>query len=157
MQPFLISGQRVVCSINQQTVSCGHVLDYSIETLHEELNTCDAVVPAELMPVRVRVALTLGVFRKPDDSPVQQGFAPAGTDRSSDQGPFSSNRYITIEVKDNVTDKTLMFLPRASIVRRSGSVEAEGLLSETWNIVSIGLKDDIVDQGLVSAVSSAFG
>jgi hypothetical protein len=156
VQPALVSGQRVVLTVNNQVVAAGFVMSYRIETAHEELRGVDSVVPYELMPTVVRVGMTLQVFRKPDDSPVLMGLAPSGVSDSSHQGPFAANRYVTVEVRDKVTDKTTLYLPRAMIVERSGSVEAEGLLTETWRVMSIGIKDDLSSPGLIASAGALF-
>jgi hypothetical protein len=137
-------------------------MSYKIATVHEEHRGCDSVVPFELMPTIVQVGATLQVFRKPDDSPVLLGIAPAGVDNYTNQAPFAANRYIAIEFRDSVTDKTVLFLPQCMITDRSGSVNAEDLLVEVWKIMSIGITDALTQKallgagGLINSITSPF-
>ena len=85
-----------------------------------------------------------------------------------DQGPstsqtdFPKTPYITVELRDRITDRTIIFLPQAWVFRRTGSVEAENLLTETWSIKSIGYRGpqqqglQEIFQRLSSNVSSLF-
>lgn len=54
------------------------------------------------------------------------------------QENFTSSKYINVEIRDKVTDKTILFLPKASLFRRTGQGEAENLITENWSIRSIG-------------------
>lgn len=81
--------------------------------------------------------MSMQIYRTPDNDPVADKIAPLG-DTTDIQHQFAKTPYITIEVRDRITDKTIVFLPQAWITRRSGSVQAEGLLTENWTIKSIG-------------------
>jgi hypothetical protein len=112
-----------------------------------EIQGIDNVFPDELAPERIAITMNLKVYRTPGNDPVADGIAPSGdrnlvtstsTGGSPEQEGFLSSPYITVEIRDRVTDKTILFLPRAFLIRRSGSVEAESLMTETWTIKSIG-------------------
>jgi hypothetical protein len=112
-------------------------MDYSIETSETTIQGIDNILPDELAPQNVTVNMTLRVYRTPDNDPVATKIAPPG-DGANPQDDFSKAPYIAIEVRDRVTDKTVLYLPKAWLTRRSGSVDAENLLVETWQIKSIG-------------------
>lgn len=136
MQPQVISGARVLCKINNQGVA-GFVLDYQIDTEGTVLQGIDNIFPDEIAPNNVMAFMTLRVYRTPDNDPVAARFAPGG-DQAGAQADFTESPYVTIEVRDRVTDKTVLYFPKAWIAKRSGSVEAQGLLAETWSVKGIG-------------------
>jgi hypothetical protein len=154
--PALLSGARTIITVNNVVVAVGHVMDYHIGTAHAPLNVVDQVIPAELMPATVESSLTIRTYRKPDEDSVTLGFATAAVDSASSQDAFSSSRYVTIECRDNQTDRTILYVPRAVCQGRSGSVESEGLWEETMQFTGIGFRDGIVAQGLLPAVQGLF-
>ena len=137
MQPQVYAGWRVVCKANNQIVAAGFVVDYNIETAETTIQGIDNVFPDELAPQNVSVTMTLRVYRTANNDPVALGIAPQG-DNANAQKEFTESPYITIEIRDKITDKTVIFLPKAWLFRRSGSAEAENLMTETWSIKSIG-------------------
>jgi hypothetical protein len=150
MQPAVIAGWRALVKINNQTVGAGFVLDYTIETLVTEVNCIDNVYTDELAPERIKVSLVMQVYRTPDNDPVSLDFSPGGeigtgtkgkdgsTSGEGPQGNFTTAPYITVEVRDKITDKTILYVPKAMLTRRSGRMEAEQVLIETWNVQGIG-------------------
>jgi len=153
LQPLVLSGARTLLSANGKILGAGYVLDYTIDYNVDELQGVDSILPDELAPSGIRVAMSIRVYRTPDNDPEALGVAPK-TDGMNPQAEYSKSGYISIEVRDRVTDKTTLFLPRARIVRRSGSVQSEDLLSETWAIRGIGFMGP-GDQ--VSSVVGVFG
>jgi hypothetical protein len=139
MQPQIYAGWRVLVRFNDAIVAAGSVVDYTIDTLAQDINTIDLVVPFEMAPQRVQVDLTLRVFRTPDNDPVSLGIAPQGN-AGNLQDYFTRSKYITVEVRDKVTDRTVIQLPKAWVMRRSGGGEAESLFTETWSVRSIGYR-----------------
>ena len=118
-------------------MAAGFVLDYTIDTSEVTIQGLDNIVPSELAPDRITVTMNIRVYRTSDNDPVAALIAPLG-DGPNQLDAFTKSPYITVEVRDKVTDKTIIFLPRAWLLRRSGSVDAENLLIETWSIKSIG-------------------
>lgn len=156
MLPQVYAGWRVLVRFNDAIVAAGSVVDYTIDTMAQDINTIDLVVPYEMAPQRVRVDLTLRVFRTPDNDPVVLGIAPQGN-AGNLQDFFTRSKYITVEVRDKVTDKVVIKLPKAWVVRRSGGGEAESLFMETWSVRSIGYQGPSgQESGLISAFTSIF-
>lgn len=140
--PLVYAGWRVLVKFNNEEFAAGFVLDYTIDTGFSEIQCLDNVLPDELAPENIRVSMNIRVYRTPDNDPVALGIVP-GSDNvqggaSAAQESFLGQKYISIEVKDKVTDRTIIFLPKAVVTRRSASVEAESLMTETWSIKSIG-------------------
>lgn len=138
MQPTVYSGARVTISIGGDQVAAGFVADYNLETGAQPLDTLDSVFPLELMPTRITVSMNLRVYRHPDNDPVISGFAPGSANvGQTEQTAFLSTPYIFIDVKDNF-DNTILTIPRAMLIRRSGSVSTGDFLTESWAIQGIG-------------------
>lgn len=138
MTPQIYSGARCTISINSQIVAAGFVADYSIETRASEIETIDMVSPAELAPSRIRVALTLRVYRTPDNDPILSDFAPGSSNiGQAEQKAFSQAKYLYIEIKD-LNDRTVFYVPKAWLVRRSTTIAMGDLMSESWSIMGIG-------------------
>lgn len=141
MQPKVLSGQRVQVSVNGQSYAFGTVIDYSIDTQVSEFSGIDSVMPTELSPDRLKVGMSLRIFRTIDNDPSAEGILfQKGLSREDQQQNFALKGYITIEIRDRQTDQTIMFIPRALVSSRSASVDAEGLMTENWNIIGIGFR-----------------
>jgi hypothetical protein len=137
MQPQVLAGYRTILKANNTIIGAGFVLDYTLDTSEVTISGLDNVIPSELAPDKIVVMMNIRVYRTPDNDPVTGLIAPLG-DTANPLDSFTKTPYITIEVRDKVTDKTVLYLPRAFLFRRQGSVDAENLLVETWSIKSIG-------------------
>lgn len=137
MQPQVLAGYRTILKVNGSVVGAGFVLDYTVETSEVTISGLDSVTPSELAPDKIQVMMNIRVYRTPENDPVSGLVAPLG-DGPNQLDAFTKSPYITVEIRDRVTDKTVIFLPRAFLYRRSGTVDAENLLTETWSIKSIG-------------------
>jgi len=132
------SGAKATISINGSIVAAAFVADYSIDTRASEIETIDSVFPLELAPERIRVSLNLRVYRSPDNDPVKDKIAPGRADMGqSAQFGFTQANYLSIEIKDN-NDQTIVYMPKAWLVRRSGGMSSGDFLVETWQIISLG-------------------
>lgn len=158
MQPKVLSGQRVVMSINGVRYAFGNVMDYSIDSRVSEIGGVDCAMPVEITPDSLRVTMSLRIFRTIDNDPSTDGkiFQKSTKSPISDQDVFMAKKYITVEVRDRLTDKVMLFLPRAMVMSRNGSVDAEGLMTETWNIISIGFVS-VEDVSLVESFKAITG
>lgn len=161
-QPAVYAGWRTIIKLNNDIFAAGFVLDYTIDTMQTEINGLDNVFPDELAPERVSVTMNMRVYRTPDNDPVALGVAPGGDavdgGASKAQTTFTGSKYIQIECRDRITDKTILFLPKAVVFRRQGQVEAENLLTENWSIRSIGYFGPGAQiSGIVPTLSSIAG
>jgi hypothetical protein len=141
MQPLVLSGQRTILKANGTVVGAGFVIDYRLGTEQFPIYTVDSPLPAELAPDKISVSMSIRVYRTPDNDPVAAGIAPPGDLSGSGTGVnprYTEARYIAIEIRDKVTDQTVLYLPRAAVVSRSASVSSEDLMTETWQIMGIG-------------------
>lgn len=157
MFPQVISGARCVLSINGTPYGAGSVLSYSLGTEQMELHTIDDPLPAELVPDKIRVALNVRIFRTPTNDPAKQAVSPAtdpvgvyGVDQS-----YTQSNYLTVELRDKVTDTVLLYIPKAMVTRRTGDISAESLLTENLSLVGIGFySNKSQSAGFVPTVNS---
>jgi hypothetical protein len=156
MTPLLLSGARIVVKLNGAVQAAGFVLNMQISTAHEELDVVDSVVPAELAPNKVKVHGQLQIFRSPSNDPVGDGYAPGGANSSASMSVFTNAAYSTMEIRDQVTDTVVMFLPRFVVTDRGMSVRAGDLLTEAISISAIGFTNQVSSGGVIGAVSSIF-
>ena len=144
MLPQLLSGQRVAIRLQSDIIAYGMVVDFNIDTQVTEVRGIDSVLPIELYPSSVRVTLSLRVYRTPDNDPGTLGILPSKMTDEGDQAAeaFAARKYLSVEVRDQQTDKIVMYFPRVMLSSRSGSVSSEDLMMETWSMVSIGYQSN---------------
>ena len=158
MTPQLLSGARLIVSINVNVYGAGYVLDWHLGTDFLELPTIDIPIPAELVPNQISVSMNIRIYRTPNNDPVGQGISlPGDLSGNTFVNPsFTQFQYLTIQARDKVTDQPILYIPRAVVTARSGSVEAEDLLSETLTIRGIGFQNLSGATGLFPAVAGLF-
>jgi hypothetical protein len=156
MQPQVFSGARTILKINDEAFAAGFVVDYSIDTEAQIIQGIDSVFPDEIAPQTINVTMNIRVYRTPNNDPVALGIAPK-SEKIGVQEDFLKSPYIQVELRDKLTEKTIFYLQRGWLVRRSGSMESIGLLTENWTIRGIGFIGPDGQTGAVSAVSKAFG
>ncbi len=145
-------------SLDAEPYAFGAVLDYTIDTQVSEFGGIDSMLPIELSPERLRVTMSMRIFRTIDNDPSATGvYFQKSTKAEKDQEDFASKKYITIEIRDRQTDQTIMFIPRALVSARSASVDAEGLMTENWSIVGIGfIGSESSAQGILDRAINTF-
>lgn len=138
MQPFLLNGAKCTISADGVPIAAAFVADYRLDTQAQELDVIDWVFPIELMPSRISASMNLRVYRTSDNDAVITNIAPGSASiGQTEQSAFLATRYIKIEIKDNY-DNTILVLPKAMVVSRSGSMSAGEFLIENWSIKGIG-------------------
>lgn len=158
MMPQVLSGARSILSVNGSPFAAGYVLNYDLRTEQYPLYTVDSPLPAELCPDKIMVSLSMRIFRTVDNDPVRLGIAPPADLAGGtlvDKG-FTEFNYLTIELRDKLTDQMILYIPKASINSRSGGITAESLLSETISITGIGFMTRSMSSGLIPSVSGLF-
>lgn len=126
-----MTGARTVLKINGNIVGFAMQVSWTINTEQAEIYTIDDYMPYEMAPRRVSVNGTLGMFMIPGRSPTAEII-------QSDNLSFLFNKYITIEVRDSVTDNILFKTNKAVITSSSGDLRADQLGSMTLQWRAIG-------------------
>jgi len=138
MQPQLISGQRIVVEFDGRNISAGFVMSANILTPHSEEFGVDSTIPFELVPGPVRVRFMLKIYRSVANDPSNMGIAPKADPQYD--GRDHQTRYVSIEVRERLTDRTILFLPKCVITARTIESQSEDLVTEVWSVTSIGYK-----------------
>lgn len=126
-----MTGARTVLKINGNIVGFAMQVSWTINTEQTEIYTIDDYMPYEIVPRRVSVNGTLGMFMIPGRSPTAEII-------QSDTLSFLFNKYITIEVRDSVTDNILFKTNKAVITSSNGDLRADQLGSMTLQWRAIG-------------------
>lgn len=144
MKAAIYNGSRLTVSINGHVIAAGHVANYSIMTSSQEIETLDIVTPVELVPTRIRVSMTMQVYRLPENDPVANDIAPGDNfgGGTTEQLAFTQMRYIDVDIRDDL-DRSVFRIPRAQLTSRSGSVQVGNFLTESWSIQGIGYSSSL--------------
>lgn len=129
------SGARCILKINDQIVGFAFGVSWRINTTAVEINTIDNYFPAELVPQRITVEGTISALHIPGTSATTEGW-------QGDALSFLFHNYITIEVRDSVTDSILFLTRKAMIVSRQEEVRVDSLASVTLSFRAIGWRDE---------------
>lgn len=129
-----ITGGRCIIKINGRLAGFAFAISWNIKTEQDEIYTIDDWMPYEMAPKRVSVDGTIGMFHIP-------GKDPGNMLIQSNVLSFMFHRYITLEVRDNKTNKLLFFTNSAVITSRQESVNAEEInkISLSWK--AVGFRD----------------
>jgi len=129
------TGARTIIKINNEIKLFAFSISWNIVTDNIEINTIDSYLPHELAPRRISVEGSIGSLIQPSVSLTSEIV-------QSDVLSFLFNKYITIEVLDNVTQAVLFKTNHAVITGSSANIQAEqiGTLSLSWK--AIGWKYD---------------
>jgi|SRR5581483_7799687 len=129
------SGARTTLKINNKIVGFAFSVSWRINTEVMENRTIDDYLPNELIPTRISVDGTIGMFHIPG-----QGASAALI--QADVLGFLFHKYITIEVRDSATDQLLFFTDKAFVTSRLETLQSEQLGSAQLSFKAIGWKDE---------------
>jgi len=164
-----ITGARTIIKINGKLAAFAFSVTWNIRTEQDEIWTIDDWTAYELAPKRISIDGTIGGFYFPfKGSPTKSMIMP-------NMLSFMFHKYLTIEVKDRVTDALLFQTNRAVITGLTQNVATEQLSNVTLTFKAIGWADEkqavypsdipqpggtdapaSTTSGLVGAVSSLF-
>ena len=124
-RPKVFTGARAIIKIDGEIIAFATSVTYVFETDYKEIREIDNSLPVELAPAGIRVEVTCSNIRIPLASPTLLGI----------QANIYSHLhqcYATIELKDRKNDTTILYIPKAMMVRREGSVGTRAVATETW-------------------------
>lgn len=129
------SGARCILKINNRIAGFAFGISWRINTTVSEINTIDDYFPYELAPQRITVEGTISALHIP-------GFS-AGTELwQPDALAFLMHKYITIEVRDIVTDDIMFLTTKAMITSRMEDIKVDQLSSVQLSFKAIGFRDE---------------
>lgn len=130
-----MSGARCVLRINSKPVAFAFGISWRIDTSHLELNVIDNPLPEELVPKSIQVSGSISALHVPGQGPGAQLW-------QGDVLSFLFHQYVTIEVRDSVTNQLLFFASKAAITSRQEEIKTDDLAQISLNFIAIGFKDE---------------
>lgn len=134
-QAKYVSGARVVLRINNKPVLFAFKVGWHITTSYNELAVIDNYLPEELVPKHIRVSGSIAALHIPGFSATSQLWQP-------DVLSFLFHQYITIEVRDSVSNELLFYAPKAAITSRREDISVDDLAQVSLSFVAIGFQDE---------------
>lgn len=129
------SGARAILKVNNTICGFAFGISWHINTIVSDINTIDDYLPYELAPQRITVDGTISAMHIPGTS--------AGTELwQPDVLSFMMNKYITIEVRDIVTDDLLFLTTKALITSRVEDIRVDQLSQVQLSFKAIGYRDE---------------
>lgn len=130
----VISGARVIFRINNAKVAYASNVSYN-ETINvEDINVLDNIAPVELAETGYIVDFTCTSFITQDDTIKTLGIMPQFEN-------ILTAGVLSADIADSVSGKAKLLLTGVKCLGRSGTVDARGVYTETWNFR--GLKEQV--------------
>lgn len=131
-----MTGSRAVIKVNGKLFGFAFGVTYNIQTAAEENWTIDDYTPYELMPGKVMVNGTIGMFHIPGKGPTKELV-------QANLLSYLMHRYITIEISDQMTGQKIFKTERAVITGKSQTLAAGEIstIQLTWK--AIGWIDEL--------------
>lgn len=122
----VMTGAKAIFRLNGLQVAYASSVTYNENIQLEEVNTLDRLDVVEHAEVGYRVDMSCQVFRVSDQSIKQAGLM-------SKLNQILTQGELTAEVIDRVTGLTLLLMEGVKLESRQTTVDARGIMSETWN------------------------
>jgi hypothetical protein len=125
-----MSGARTTIKINDRIMSFAFSVSWDIETELTEIRTVDELRAYEFGPRKISVSGTVGSWVLPGESPQINNI-------QANALSFIFDKYVTIEVRDSVTDNIIFRTNNAMFSRSRGSL-ARGTLGNmelSWRAI----------------------
>jgi len=129
----VITGARAIFRINSQKVAYASNVSFNENIALEDINVLDKYNPEELAETGYTVDFTCTVFVTEDETIKELGLMPRFQD-------LITAGVMTAEIIDRKTEKVLLVLSGVKSLGRSGTLDARGTFTETWNFR--GLKEE---------------
>jgi hypothetical protein len=129
------SGARTVLRINGKIVGFAFAISWRIATTYREVETIDDPIADELVPMRIKVDGSISALHIP-------GLSAGAQLWQADPLSFLFHQYITIEVRDSVTNDLMFYAPRAMITSRQEEVRVDELANVSLTFIAIGFRDE---------------
>ncbi len=144
-----VTGARTILKVNNQLFGFAFSVSWRITTDVIDITTIDDYLPYEFAPRRISVEGTLSSFRIP-------GRGPTAEVMQASVLSFPFHKYISIEVRDSVSNALLFYTDKAVITTRAEDISNENLTSVSINWKAIGWKDDNGEENLPVNANATF-
>ena len=130
------TGSRAIIKLNDKLFGFAMSCSFTINTEQDEIWTIDDWTPFELAPKTISVSGTLGMFHIPGKGPSRELI-------QSNVLSFLFHKYITIEIRDQMTDQTIFRTEKAVVTSRSQNIDAGSISTIQLNWKAIGWSDEL--------------
>ena len=138
--PRVHTGARAILKIANNLIVFATNVQYSITTEYKEIQGVDNSLPEELAPTKISVTVRCTSLRVPQESASVLALQPTILNHLQ-------QKYLSIELLDRGTNETILYVPKAMLVERSGIVATRQMANETWVLKGIGYWDERPPQG----------
>lgn len=131
----VMTGAKAIFRLNGTQIAYASSVTYNENIQLEEVNVLDKLETLEHAEVGYRVDLSCQTFRVSDQSVKQLGLM-------SKLGTLLTQGVLTAEVIDRVTGAVLLLMEGVKLESRQTTVDARGVMTETWNFRGIKSSDE---------------
>lgn len=131
-----MTGPRAIIKVNSQLFGFAFAVTYSITTEQTENFVIDEYIATELMPSRITVTGTMSMLHVPGKGPTKQLI-------QSNVMSFLQHKYITIEIRDQMTDEVIFNTNKAVITNKQQTLNAGDLSTITLTWKALGWTDEL--------------
>lgn len=143
-----MSGARCILRVNSKIVGFAFNISWRVNTSFTEVTSIDNYLPDELAPRRIQVEGSISALHVPGQGIGVQLWQP-------DVLSFLFHQYITIEVRDSVTNQLLFFAPKAVITTRQEEIRVDELAQVSLSFLAIGFRDERTPDAPLGATTLA--
>jgi len=131
----VMTGAKAIFRLNGVQVAFASQVTFNENIQLEEVNTLDRLETLEYAEVGYRVDLSCQTFRVAEQSVKQLGFM-------SKLSQLLTQGVLTAEVIDRTTNAVLLLMEGVKLESRQTTVDARGLMTESWNFKGIKSSDE---------------
>lgn len=135
MASTTMTGAKAIFRLNGTQVAYSSSATWNENIQLEEVNTLDRINTLELAEVGYRVDLSCQTFRVQNQSVKQLGIMPRMED-------ILTSGALTAEIVDRVSGTVLLLMEGVKLESRQTTVDARGLMTETWNFRGTKASDE---------------
>jgi len=132
---IVTTGARAIFKINGEKVVYASNCNYNINHTLQPIDVLDRIEPIEQAETGYTVDFSCTTFRIANQSAVNLGIQPKLAE-------ILQQPELTAEIIDSQTETTLLLIERVKMTTRSGTVDARGVFTETWNFIGIKASDE---------------
>lgn len=131
----IMTGAKAIFRLNGVQIAYASSVTYNENIQLEEVNVLDKIETLEYAEVGYRVDMSCQTFRVAEQSVKQLGLMPR-------LGQILTQGELTAEVIDRITGATLLLMEGVKLESRSTTVDARGVMTETWSFKGIKSSDE---------------
>jgi len=129
------TGARAIFKIQGVQVAYASSVNYNISHDHQPIDVLDNLAAVEYAEVGYKVDFSCNTFRVANKSAIQLGIIPRLED-------ILTQPELTVELQDRIAGVTIVRIVGVKNTGRTGTVDARGVATETWNFVGLKASDE---------------